>query len=184
MSRILCIVVLAMLAARASADDANPHEMIGADGKADAAKCNVCHNDDLTLTLPKLDTCTLCHSTTIHAGAQEHLRVEPARVALRIPAPKDGATVLPLTEEGGIYCGTCHIFHDPRVSEEKVLDQPWIPSGRLATAVREGLIRQIEQSPHTAKDAATALKFSDGTTRLRLPVVDGSLCRHCHQYSK
>lgn len=180
---ILSIAAVALFCTRAAADDASPHEMIGADGKADVGKCNVCHNDDLTLTLPKLDTCTLCHSATLHAGAQEHLRIEPARVARLIPAQKEGVPVLPLTDEGGIYCGTCHIFHDPRVSEEKALDQPWIPSGRLAQAVREGLLHRLETTPGTA-DATAALKFSDGTTRLRLPVADGSLCRHCHQYRK
>lgn len=182
---IIWLAVAAIACGRASAEDsASPHEMIGADGQADAAKCNVCHNDDLTLTLPKLDTCTLCHSATLHAGAAEHLRVEPARVARLVPPPKDGGTVLPLTDEGGIYCGTCHVFHDPRVSEEKVLDRPWVPSGRLAQAVREALTTQLEATARASGETAPAVKFSDGTMRLRLPIADGSLCRHCHTYGK
>jgi hypothetical protein len=183
---ILCLAVITLGSAAAWGDDSeNPHLMIGADGKADASKCNVCHNDDLTLTLPKSDTCTLCHSASLHAGAQEHLRLEPARVTRLIPAPKEGSPVLPLTDEGGIYCGTCHVFHDPRVSDETALDQPWVPSGRLAQAVREELLADLAAagSAHATK-TPPAMTFSDGTTRLRLPIADGGLCRHCHQYGK
>jgi hypothetical protein len=177
-------MLLLLASVRAVGEDAgSPHEMIGADGKADATKCNVCHNDDLTLTLSKTETCTLCHSPTLHAGAQEHLRADAARVARVVPPPKDGGTALPLTEEGRIYCGTCHVFHDPRVSDEPVLDRNWVPSTRLADAIRESLTVHVEAAATGTATGAT-LKFGDGTKRLRLPIADGSLCRRCHPYGK
>ena len=178
-------LLIVLNCASALADDsANPHLMIGADGKPDASKCNVCHADDLTLTLPKRDTCTLCHSETLHPGAREHMGIEPARVARLVPAAKEGGTVLPLTDEGGIYCGTCHVFHDPRISNESVLDQSWVPSGRLAQAVRDALIARLAAAGGADGKTEAPMTFGDGTTRLRLPIADGSLCRHCHQYGK
>jgi hypothetical protein len=75
------------------------------------------------------------------------------------------------------------VFHDPRTSNEAALDQSWVPSGRLAQAVRDALIARLAAAGADGK-TAPAMTFSDGTTRLRLPIADGSLCRHCHQYGK
>jgi hypothetical protein len=182
---VIWLAVVLLVGTRVSAEDAaSPHEMIGKDGQADVTKCNVCHNDDLTLTLPKSDTCTLCHATTLHAGAQEHLNADPARVARVVPPPKEGSVALPLADDGHIYCGTCHIFHDPRVNAEKALDANWAPSGRLAQSVQDALAKQLDTMARAGGQNTPAFKFGHGTTRLRLPVADGSLCRQCHAYQK
>jgi len=178
------IVALLIGSAPGFADDAaNPHLMLGADGQADTGKCALCHNDDLTLSRSKVETCTLCHSPTVHAGAQEHMRMDAARVARLVPPPQEGVPDFPLTEDGKIYCGTCHVFHDPRVSDEKILDRKWAPTDKLGQAVRESLAARLEASA-SAEGEKGAAKFSNGTMRLRLPVADGSLCRHCHRYGK
>jgi hypothetical protein len=171
--------------APALAEDASsPHEMLRADGQADTDKCGVCHNDDLTLSLSKAETCLLCHSQTEHAGAHEHLRADAAAVARLVPPPREGVPAFPLTDDGRMYCGTCHIFHDPRVSEEKVLDRAWVPSARLAQAVRDALTPRFDAAPSVGEKKAPAATFGDGTVRLRLPIADGSLCRHCHPWEK
>ena len=99
------------------------------------------------------------------------------------PASCPKPSALPLTDEGRIYCGTCHVFHDPRVSKETVLDQPWVPTDRISQAVRESLAAQLRAAA-PAEGEAPAPMFSDGTKRLRLPIADGTLCRHCHRFGK
>lgn len=182
---LVCLVLLSIGCVPALAEDsASPHDMLLSDGQPDTDKCAMCHEDDMTLSRSKVETCTLCHSITVHSGANEHLRAEAARVAKLVPPPEEGQPALPLTDDGRIYCGTCHVFHDPRVSEEKVLDQPWVPVSPLAQAVREALGGRLEAAAPAHEEGAPAVKFSDGTKRLRLPIADGALCRHCHGLTK
>jgi hypothetical protein len=153
--------------------------MVRPDGEPDMDQCGLCHEEDMSLSRSKVETCTLCHEETVHSGAREHLAAEAAAVARLVP--KESA--LPLTDDGGIYCGTCHVFHDPRVSEETVLDQPWVPTGPLAQAVRESLAVRLRAAAPAEAESPAPL-FSDGTKRLRLPIADGTLCSHCHRFGK
>lgn len=177
------ILALCAVALPARADDSmNPHRMLGADGKPDMNKCAVCHTETLELARPKSETCTLCHSETQHAGSYEHLRAGADAVS-RVRSGEDTAVKLPLTETGTIYCGTCHLFHDPAISADKPL-----PAGRagdrtaFADAVRESLRDRIAATAELRKASPPLAKFAEkGTTALRLPVDDGSLCRNCHE---
>jgi hypothetical protein len=88
-----------------------------------------------------------------------------------------------LTESGTIYCGTCHLFHDPALSEDKPL-----PMGRagdqttFAKAVRESLRDRVAATAERRGVAAPLADFpAKGTTALRLAVDDGTLCRTCHE---
>ena len=95
-------------------DDSNPHHMSGPD---DEESCDFCHEKDMSLSASLLDTCLSCHSLTEHSGSQEHVRASVADVARLQPTPvRAGADpTLPLTPEGTIWCGTCHLYHDPQV---------------------------------------------------------------------
>ena len=172
------IALLAMPAWGEEADPGSPHHMMKPNGEADTEKCGLCHNEDFSLSRSKLETCTLCHATTTHAGAAQHLAAPAAAVAQR--RPKDSP--LPVTDEGAMYCGTCHIFHDPKVSGEEILAQRWLPrDSGLSQAVRESLSERWAKTAQA--ENAVGAKFSTrGTTRLRLPIEDGSLCRQCHDY--
>ena len=78
MRRILiCLIAFAIGATRALAvDSATPHDMLLANGEADTDKCGLCHEQDMSLSRSKLETCTLCHATTVHSGANEHVGAE------------------------------------------------------------------------------------------------------------
>lgn len=181
---VLCVVLLSLSApVWADEKDLGPHQMVGADGKPDPKACLVCHQEDMSLSLSKAETCTLCHAASIHAGAEQHLRAAAASVARLIGAT--GAT-LPLTEDGRIYCGTCHVFHDPAISGEKALATPWVPArAGLPEAVRQSLIERWNRAAAERGEAAPGATFTtEGTTRLRLPIDDGTLCRQCHGYGK
>lgn len=170
----LVIGALLVLAVSAAADDgASPHR--------GTEMCSVCHNQDMTLQRSKLETCTLCHAETVHSGAAEHLRLEAARVKRAIPdQPKDGVT-LPLTDDGRMWCGTCHLFHDP------ALGQPWLstgwvpPDSGLPKAVRDRVTARWDAIAAARDQPQVGASFaSQGTRALRLPVEDGALCTHCH----
>src|SRR5690606_19719054 len=130
----LWIALLALLLAAAppvaraddEEDDSNPHRMSDPD---DDESCGFCHEEDMSLSQSLLDTCLTCHSETEHGGAREHLRARAAEVAAALPTPvkADESATLPLTDEGTIWCGTCHLYHDPRVNEEALLPHAWIP---------------------------------------------------------
>jgi hypothetical protein len=184
---VLCLLWLSFAAfAVADEDAASPHHMIGPDGQAEMEKCSLCHNEDMSLQRSKVETCTLCHAVTVHSGANEHLRADAAAVAKRVPAPKEGEPVLPLIEDGRIYCGTCHVFHDPAISQEETAPSAWVPaSSGLPEAVRGSIKKRWESVAVTHGESRVDAKFTNkGTQRLRLPVDDGSLCRHCHEYAK
>ena len=178
---VLLVVAVLMMAGRGLGEDFSPHRMVDADGNLDTAVCPICHEEDLTLARSKVETCTLCHPLTPHAGAAEHLRAGAATVTRLVPPAGEAVPELPLTDDGKMYCATCHLFHDPLLGEAP-LAVGWVPpSSGVPGAVKgsvaekwEKLARKYGQSPPVAKFV------TQGTTALRLPVADGSLCRHCH----
>lgn len=183
--KFVALVLLGVLATAGPAlaqESDSPHRMVKPDGEPDADKCAVCHEPDLSLSRSKVETCTLCHATTTHSGTAEHLRTSAASVAARLPGAKEGVSTLPLTDDGTMFCGTCHLFHDPRLSEEKPLAAGWVPpSTGLAGAVRKALTAQWETIAGTHDASSVGAEFAVKSTRaLRLSVDDGGLCRHCH----
>ena len=180
------VVVAALLLASCGALQAqegdSPHSMVKPNGEADSDKCGVCHEADFSLSRSKRETCTLCHAETLHAGAYTHLHAAPDKLKQLLSAAQEEKPELPKAEDGGIFCGTCHLFHDPRLSEDKPLatrrDSTTIP---FDTAVQKAIEAQwpvIAQKYDAEKAGAS---FGTKATRaLRLPVDDGTLCRHCH----
>jgi len=174
----LVVGALLALATAAAAQDGggSPHK--------GTEMCAVCHNSDMTLQRSKLETCTLCHAQTVHAGAAEHLRIEPARVARALAdqsGKPQGAVTLPLTDDRRIWCGTCHLFHDPSLGEAW-LPNGWIPpASGLAASVRTGVTAKWDAIAAAHGESKVEAEFaSKGTRALRLPVEDGSLCARCH----
>jgi hypothetical protein len=175
---LLAAVLLRGVALAQDAD--SPHYMRTATGEADSERCGACHDADMTLSRSKVETCTLCHSATLHAGAAEHLRAPAARVQARL----GGRKAFPLAEDGRMYCGTCHLFHDPVIFEEQPLPRPHLPPATgLAGAVRRTRESEwaavAERHEETTAGAGFATK---GVRALRLPV--GELCGRCHRYDK
>lgn len=168
-------------ATRGLAQDFNPHRMVDEEGALDMSVCGLCHTDELELSSPKEDVCVTCHAVTTHAGSAEHLQATSAEVA-RLAPKSEQANALPLTDAGGMYCGTCHLFHDPAVAGEKGLAAGWVPSSSGYTrAVRESLTQQFESTALQRGKASAEVSFAtEGTRALRLPVADGSLCKRCH----
>lgn len=184
--RLVVLALLSILAVvspgRAEEEPDTPHRMLKPDGEADPEKCSICHQEDMSLSQPKSELCKMCHSPTIHAGAARHLEASPEQLAQVVSPKKPGELDLPLTEENGIFCGTCHVFHDPRVSGEQALDQRWLPpTTGLPEAVRNALVAQWGRSASKYGESEPGVKFSTrGTRNLRFPINDGSLCRRCH----
>lgn len=164
--------------------DSNPHRMSGPD---DDESCGFCHEEDMSLSQSPLDTCLTCHSLTEHSGAAEHVRANAAAVARARPTPvkADAGVELPLTEEGTIWCGTCHLFHDPQVNEEPLLSQPWLPATTgLAGAVGAAVAGKWGDLAGKYEQPLPIARFAEhGTAWLRLPVSDGALCTACHSYA-
>jgi hypothetical protein len=164
-------------------DDGNPHRMSGPD---DEENCESCHEDDMSLSQSPRETCLTCHELTEHSGSAEHMRASAVDVARARPTAMraDGDPVLPLTEGDTIWCGTCHLFHDPQVNEEPLLTEQWLPpttgmAGAVADAVAShwgDLAAKYKQPLPVASFAAR------GSAWLRLPVSDGQLCTACHAY--
>ncbi len=187
--RLAALLLLALLAVihpvTAQEDEsASPHRMLKPNGEADTEKCAVCHNPDMSLARPKAEVCTLCHSTTTHSGVTEHLQASAASVTALFGGKEQAEPALPLTENGGIYCGTCHLFHDPRVlTGEQPLAEAWIPPDTgLPEAVRKAVEAQWPRIAQKYGETEPGVKSAaHGTRMLRLPVADGTLCRHCHR---
>jgi hypothetical protein len=160
----------------------SPHYMTKPDGELDTDICAACHNEDLSLQRSKLETCTLCHSQSAHAGADEHLKVPPPAVKRALEEQHAESVVLPLSEDGHIYCGTCHLFHDPKVASEAWLKEGWLPrTGGLPGAIRDAVVnRWAAMAAHSEEKAAPGQFATTGTRQLRLPVDEGQLCRRCH----
>jgi hypothetical protein len=177
------LLALLLLPGAGRANDDSPHKMLKADGEVDTAKCAVCHDEEMGLSRSKLETCTLCHSATLHSGVADHLRANAVSVKARLQAVKKGEPDFPLTDDGQIYCGTCHIFHDPAVSNDTPLSsEPVRSSAPVARAVRDRLARELPELAKRYGQNETGATLADRSTRmLRLPINDGSLCRHCHE---
>lgn len=163
----------------AEGDEANPHLMLDSEGEPDLDKCGFCHDDDLTLLQTKEDTCLACHSATEHAGASEHLRIKPDALAQMLPEWSKDET-LDFTDAGGIYCGTCHLFHDPKDDSNPWLEDQPRPRTALSAAVR-GELETYRDSLTTGDAAHFAEK---GTRALRMESRDGALCTHCHGHDR
>jgi len=177
------VLLLALGGAANGEEGMNPHHMVGADGALDDSVCSLCHEDDFTLSRSKTETCTLCHSDAPHAGAAQHLRADTAAVK-RLAVDREGIDI-PLTDEDTLYCGSCHLYHDPAVADEQWLDHGWVPSATegLGKAVRDELAAwfaadDARRDPATA--AATVKWMEGGTRMLRLPAENGTLCKRCH----
>jgi len=183
---VLLLGAAAPLAASADEgeDDSNPHRMSGPD---DEESCGFCHEEDLSLSQSPLDTCLTCHSLTEHSGAAEHVRANAAAVLRAQPTPlkADEDPILPLTEEGTIWCGTCHLFHDPRVNEEALLSERWLPPQTgLAGAVRDAVAAHWGDLAGKYQQPLPVARFAEhGSAWLRLPVSDGALCAACHAFT-
>jgi hypothetical protein len=116
--------------------------------------------------------------------AAEHTRLEAARVDRLLAGRKDDkdGLKLPLTDDRRIWCGTCHLFHDPSLGEDW-LATGWVPPQTgLPEAVRQGATTKWDAiaAAHDAKGVGASFA-EKGTRQLRLPVSDGSLCRQCHR---
>jgi len=161
----------------------SPHQMLKPDGEIDIEKCWFCHEEDMSLSRSKRETCTLCHAETTHGGSAEHLHTTPARVIALLGPVGDEKPYFRRAEDGGIFCGTCHLFHDPAVGSEPLLAQGWLPpSTGLSAAVRESLQKQWGQiAQKYGEESGPVAQFATtGTKQLRMPVDEGGLCRHCH----
>jgi hypothetical protein len=164
-------VLLALPGGAAAADETgSPHRS--------TEMCPVCHNEDMTLQRSKLETCTLCHAPTVHSGAAEHLRVEAGRVSRALAEKKNA---LPLTDDGRIWCGTCHLFHDPSLGEAW-LPMGWVPpDSGLPDKVRQGVTARWDAIASAHGQSKVDASFArTGTRALRLPVENGELCAQCH----
>lgn len=173
--------VICDVTARAE-DDASPHHMVKSDGELNMEICGACHTEDMSLQRSKLETCTLCHSQTAHAGANEHVTASAAAVKAAVATQPKDAPTLPLAEDGRMYCGTCHLFHDPKVMDESWLAQGWLPpDGGVSGAIRQSVIDRWTALAAKAEDKTPLGQFATkGTRQLRLPVNEGQLCRQCH----
>jgi hypothetical protein len=160
----------------------SPHRMLKPDGEVDPEKCTICHQEDMSLNMPQSELCTLCHSPNIHAGAALHIQAGPEKLAQVVAPKKPSDLDLPLNENDGIFCGTCHIFHDPRVSGEEARAQRWLPPRTgLAQIVRKKVTAQWAAIARTYGESEPGATFSPrGTRNIRLPIKDGTLCRRCH----
>jgi hypothetical protein len=89
---------------------------------------------------------------------------------------------LPLTDDGRMYCATCHLFHDPKVMSEDWLAHGWLPPDiGVTAAIRQGVVDRWAALAEKAGDKGAVGTFATkGTRQLRLPVNDGQLCRQCH----
>ena len=188
--RVLWLALLALLLAAAPSrvvagddDDSNPHHMSGPD---DEESCGFCHEDDMSLSNSLLDTCLSCHALPEHSGSQEHGRASAADVARLQPTPiKAGADpTLPLTPEGTIWCGTCHLYHDPQVNEEALLSEQWLPpTTGMSLAVRDAVASRWGDLAGKYNQPLPVASFAKhGSAWLRLSVSDGRLCTECHRY--
>jgi hypothetical protein len=168
----LLLATLSLPLAATADDSGTPH--------TSTDLCSVCHKSDMSLLSPKSEICLTCHQATQHAGSAEHLRMEPARVGRALATAPSGEKP-PLTDDGHIWCGTCHLWHPPSLGEAW-LPNGWVPpDSGLPGAVRAGVTaRWAEIASAHDKKTVEAEFASTGTRQLRLSYQDGSLCKRCH----
>ena len=173
---------LALAVAAHAEDESSPHHMTKSNGELDMEKCGACHNEDMSLQRSKVETCTLCHGQTPHAGSDEHLRASAPDVKRALAGQPKDAPALPLTDDGRMYCATCHLFHDPKVMSEDWLAHGWLPPDiGVTAAIRQGVVDRWAALAEKAGEKGPVGTFATkGTRQLRLPVNDGQLCRQCH----
>jgi len=178
------LLAVAASAVRVGAEGAggSPHHMTRRDGSLDEKACGGCHTPDMGLPGKKVDSCILCHGASPHSGAMEHLQSDPARVAELLSTRTTGGPPLPLSENGGIWCGTCHLFHDPKVLGEKWLERGWVPpESGLPGLVRRDVSRRWDAILEARGEKGPAGEWAEkGTRQLRLPYEGGVLCLQCH----
>lgn len=157
-----------------------PHHMVLPNGQLDESKCDICHTKDMSLIASPLETCTLCHSEREHSGSYEHVTAPKDEIAAMMAKRPKGAVELP-TPDGQIYCGTCHLYHDPKVLDEEWLATGWLPpDSGLAGAVRASVLERWAKLDTGGAKQPIGEFATTGTRQLRLPVNDGSLCVQCH----
>ena len=170
----------AALAPGAARAEETPHQMVLANGKLDESKCGACHTKDMSLIASPLETCTLCHSEWEHSGSHEHVTAAKDKIATMMAKRPKGAVELP-TPDGQIYCGTCHLYHDPKVLDEEWLATGWLPpDSGVAGAVRASVLERWAKLDTGGAKQPVGEFATTGTRQLRLPVSDGSLCVQCH----
>lgn len=166
-----------LFAAAPGAGMDNPHVSTLPDGSTDGSKCAFCHDDSLSLSRSHADTCTLCHREALHSGALEHSRASAAQVARAI-GEKEAAT-LPLAADGRMYCGTCHLYHDPALMGESLLDEGRAKRDTpLNRGVRDSIVARGRRDGVISGEGEVEFR-EIGTRYLRLP--GDALCRHCHE---
>ncbi|GIW44491.1 MAG: hypothetical protein KatS3mg077_1773 [Candidatus Binatia bacterium] len=180
-SWLICSVLLC-LALRVSANDESPHWMLLPNGEPDEEKCAVCHDEDKNLLSSKEETCLSCHDRTLHSGSAEHLRATAAEVEPLLPSQERHGVEFPLAEDGRMYCGTCHLFHDPRVDEVTLAAPRSLPPAGLAKEIRQAIEKKIQGTVGTQPGAELEWSFAPQSTGfLRLPIDDNRLCTACHE---
>ena len=179
---LLLVALLAVASAGRAEETDSPHHMVTSDGKPDMDKCGTCHEADMSLSRSKGETCTLCHGETPHSGAFQHLHASAADVTRLLGSAQTEKPALPLAEDGGIFCGTCHLFHDPHLSDDKPLPTRRLPPAKgVDKAVQAAVAAQWEGVARKYEQASPGAKFAtDATKSLRLQVDDGTLCQRCH----
>ena len=135
----------------------------------------------MKLSLPKAEVCVLCHSETLHSGAFQHLNASAEEVRHHLETAGKAEPELPLTDDGRIFCGTCHLYHVSS-KEHAWLSQEWVPpSTGFPAAVRQSLQEGLQSMAGKYGEAEPKADFvTESTKALRLPVDNGALCLHCH----
>lgn len=179
---LVTLLLLFAVAVRANANHENPHWMLRPDGEPDEEKCAICHDEDKNLLASKEETCLSCHDRTLHSGSAEHLRASAAAVQALLPPKERVGVEFPLAEDGRMYCGTCHLFHDPRVDEVTLAAPRTLPSEGVALEVRLAVEKQIRALLHARPELQVEWSWAPKSTGfLRLPLTDSELCVACHE---
>lgn len=179
---LLTMGLLCAATALRAAEDENPHWMLRPDGEPDEEKCAICHNEDMDLLSSKEETCLSCHDRTLHSGSVEHLRAAAVQVQRRLPSKEQSGVEFPLAEDGRMYCGTCHLFHDPRVAEETLAPPRSLPEGGLAARIRQETEGRAATVLRARPEVEAQISFAPKSTGfLRLPIDENQLCIACHR---
>ncbi len=178
----LLLAVFLVTTAWGLGNEENPHWMLRSDGEPDEEKCAICHDEDKNLLSSKEETCLSCHERTLHSGSEEHLRASAAQVQTLLPPKGKYGVEFPLAEDGRMYCGTCHLFHDPRVDEVTLAAPRTLPSEGIAWEIRQAVERQVRAILALRPESEVQWSFAQESTGfLRLPLTESELCVACHE---